>query len=119
MRQSNGAGDTSPDEVVRLRREIEQIRNELGSTVEALAARADVKSRAQEAAAAARQQIRDTAAVTAARAKDQVRQTAGTLNAKVGEKLPGPARKVPPLGWLAALAGVIAVVAFVRGRRKR
>ena len=39
---------TSPDDQQELEKEIEQTREQLGQTVEALAARVDVKARAQE-----------------------------------------------------------------------
>ena len=51
-----GNTPTEPDE---LRRDIEQTRTELGQTVEALAAKADVKARAQEAAHEAADEVRD------------------------------------------------------------
>ncbi len=47
-----------PTEPEALRREIEQTRAELGETVEALAAKADVKARAQEAVDDAKQRAR-------------------------------------------------------------
>jgi hypothetical protein len=50
-------GDAATDSVQELTEEIERTRAELGDTVGALAAKADVKARAQEKAAGARQTI--------------------------------------------------------------
>jgi hypothetical protein len=52
-------GDATTDSVQELTEEIERTRAELGDTVEALAAKADVKARAQEKVADARQTIMD------------------------------------------------------------
>ena len=52
-------GDAATDSVQELTEEIERTRAELGDTVEALAAKADVKARAQEKVADARQTIMD------------------------------------------------------------
>ncbi len=49
---------TEPDE---LRRDIEQTRAELGETIEALAAKADVKARAHEAVEEARERVQSAA----------------------------------------------------------
>jgi hypothetical protein len=51
--------DAATDSVQELTEEIERTRAELGDTVEALAAKADVKARAQEKVADARQTIMD------------------------------------------------------------
>jgi dsDNA-specific endonuclease/ATPase MutS2 len=48
-----------PGDVAGLRREIEQTRTELGATVEALAAKADVKARLHESAEDAKAQVRE------------------------------------------------------------
>jgi 2C-methyl-D-erythritol 2,4-cyclodiphosphate synthase len=50
---------TSADDQQELEKEIEQTREQLGQTVEALAARVDVKARAQEKLGQAGQQIRE------------------------------------------------------------
>jgi Protein of unknown function (DUF3618) len=52
-------GDAATDSVQELTDEIERTRAELGDTVGALAAKADMKARAQEKAADARQTIMD------------------------------------------------------------
>jgi 2C-methyl-D-erythritol 2,4-cyclodiphosphate synthase len=49
---------TTPDDQQELEKEIEQTREQLGQTVEALAAKVDVKARAQEKLGQAGQQIR-------------------------------------------------------------
>jgi Protein of unknown function (DUF3618) len=74
-----------------LRDEIERTRAELGETVEALAARTDVKAR-----------VRESAAHRAEVVKDSVRQASRR-----------------PVPWIAIAAGAAAVVALLvwRGRR--
>lgn len=61
-----------PAEVEDLRAEIAQIRQELGETVEELAARADVKARLHDRAEAAKAEVRERAHELAGRAEDQV-----------------------------------------------
>ena len=60
----NGNRVTTPTDVAKLRDDITRTREELGVTIEALAAKADVKARAQESVAEARQRavakVRDT-----------------------------------------------------------
>jgi predicted nucleic acid-binding Zn-ribbon protein len=61
---SNGARRTTtpaPTTIEGLRREIEHTRAELGETVEALAAKADVKKRLQESAEDAKNRVRERA----------------------------------------------------------
>lgn len=52
------AAAPTPDE---LREQVETTREQLGVTVEALAAKADIRARAQDRAAAVKGQVRDTA----------------------------------------------------------
>ncbi|TCB96005.1 DUF3618 domain-containing protein [Micromonospora zingiberis] len=103
----NGTGDTEA-----LRDEIRRTRVELGETMEALAAKADVKKRLKSSADQARERVRDQAAMTVARVRAQTglgREAAGT-----GGR-PGPA----PFVALAAGALVAAVVlAIIQGRRR-
>ncbi|MDX2592107.1 DUF3618 domain-containing protein [Streptomyces sp. WI03-4A] len=82
----------SPEE---LREQIEHTRNELGDTVQALAAKTDVKTRAQEKAA----EIKDQAAAKAGELKDQaalkaeqVRTKAAEAASRVQDKLPAPVK---------------------------
>lgn len=60
----NGTGDTEA-----LREEIRRTRVELGETMEALAAKADVKKRLKSSADQARERVREQAAMTVARVR--------------------------------------------------
>ncbi|BCJ57345.1 DUF3618 domain-containing protein [Micromonospora endophytica] len=102
----NGTGDTEA-----LREEIRRTRVELGETMEALAAKADVKKRLKSSADQARERMRDQAVQTVAR----VRAQAGMHHEQTGTGArSGPA----PFVALAAGAVVAAVVLLIiRGRR--
>jgi ElaB/YqjD/DUF883 family membrane-anchored ribosome-binding protein len=103
MSRSNGAGD--PDA---LRAEIRQTRAELGETVEALAAKVDVKAR-----------IKGSAAHTKELVRGQAEQTAAAVRHSVHDA--GSAAKRNPLPWAAIAAGaaaVLVVVLVIRGRRR-
>ncbi|MEV1290179.1 DUF3618 domain-containing protein [Micromonospora sp. NPDC049679] len=103
MTPGDGHGD-----IELLRAEIERTRAELGQTVQALAAKADVKARMKESADRTTQRVRDQASHT----KDVVLDTVH----EAGEKA---RRNVVP--WSAVAVGVaaIAVVLMVmRGRRR-
>jgi hypothetical protein len=127
-----------PDDVEALTAEIERTREELGETVEALAAKADVKARAKDAA----DQARKSVASTAGQVKAKVTGQAGELRSKVagqGGKLasqaggavsqatPSQVReaagRVPGSGRqrglvAAAVAGVLAAVWLILRRRR-
>jgi ElaB/YqjD/DUF883 family membrane-anchored ribosome-binding protein len=99
----NGSGDTEA-----LRAEIEQTRAALGDTVQALAAKADVKARVRESAAQTRAKVRQRAAETTAQLREQA------TNASAG------ARQAPvpwPAVAAAATAAVLAVL-VLRWRRR-
>ena len=66
---------TAPDDQQELEKEIEQTREQLGETVDALAAKVDVKTRAQDKLGQAGQQIRKRPVLAAA--------TAGLIGALV------------------------------------
>lgn len=80
-----------------LRQEIEQTRVELGETVEALAAKADVKARVERAASDAAVEVRTTAA-------------------RVGRRI-----VEPPVSWVLVGVGALAALAAIVlvGRRRR
>jgi hypothetical protein len=63
------APDSTPQSAPDIQREIEQTREHLGQTVEELAAKADVKARAQAKAA----EVKNRARVKAAEASERVR----------------------------------------------
>ncbi len=107
----------------RLRAEIEQTREHLGATVEQLAARLDVKSRARAKATELTSQLTMRAKSAAAQARKQAAQ-AGKRAAPVREAAAtgaGTARKNPVT--LSAAAGVLAALALLvwllRGKRGR
>jgi ElaB/YqjD/DUF883 family membrane-anchored ribosome-binding protein len=92
-------GHSAPADVTALRREIEQTRAQLGATVEALAAKADVKARAQEA-------VDD--------AKSRARAAMSDAQTRVRESM-----RVYPQYWAAgALAGVVVLVASIVLKRR-
>ncbi|MFI7551148.1 DUF3618 domain-containing protein [Micromonospora sediminimaris] len=99
----NGTGDTEA-----LREEIRRTRVELGETMEALAAKADVKKRLKSSADQARERVREQAAVTVAR-----------VRAQAGLHQQGPGRQ-GPAPFIALAAGAVAaavVLMIIRGRR--
>lgn len=71
-----------------LRRQVEQTRHELGETVEALAAKTDVKARAQEKAIA----LKEQAGTTAAHLSEQARTKAAGAAHLLEEKVPAPVK---------------------------
>jgi cobalamin biosynthesis Mg chelatase CobN len=132
----NGSSGGKPD-VRALRAEIAKTRADLGETVQALAAKADVKARAKEQveqtkakvkaqAAGAGEKVRDAALI----ATDRVRHVAAQASASArgaaadaGGKAQGATYQVRrnPIPLAAVLAGVVAVVGvilIVRGRRR-
>lgn len=124
---------TSDDaKVAALRSEIEQTRADLGETVEALAAKADVKARAQEKVA----DVKARAAEAAAEAKDKAREKAQHV-ADSGKVLVHDLREDPavttkraadrvrtsvqqkPKQWAVAAAALLAFAALVVRKRRR
>jgi len=95
-----------PTEPEELRREIEQTRAELGETVEALAMRADVKARAQDAV--------DDAKLRARGALDTVAYQVGKQREKVAALSP-PVR----VAIAAAAVGLVALLLIRRLRHRR
>jgi hypothetical protein len=77
-----GAAPTAPNDPQELEREIERTREQLGQTVELLAAKADVKGRAQAKATELSERIKSKAG--------QVRQQAATRGGSVRGQLAGP-----------------------------
>ncbi|GIF13197.1 DUF3618 domain-containing protein [Actinoplanes teichomyceticus] len=132
MSESNGTPE-KPD-LAALRKEIRETRAELGQTVQALAARADVKARAREQVEQTKQRVLDQAAVAtgrvraaAAQAGASVRGTAGQATERLREAAPGElaheatarvrATPVPAALVFAGLAAVVGVILIMRGRR--
>lgn len=73
-----------------LRRDIERTREELGDTVEALAAKTDLSSRAREK----RLQAKAAAAAKASAAKESVQTQAGRIGERVRQTSPGDAAEM-------------------------
>jgi uncharacterized protein DUF3618 len=125
---SNGSGEKKDLEA--LRAEIRQTRAELGETVQALAARADVKARAKEQVELTKQRVRTQAAeatdrvrAVAQQAGDRVRTAAAQARQSASGESSGD---TPAAGGLrpnpiligAALAAVVGIILIVRGRRR-
>lgn len=86
---NNGSDDGKPD-VQALREDIAQTRADLGETVQALAAKADVKARAKDQVEQTKQKVKaqalqatDKVKATAAQATDKVKATAAQTTDKV------------------------------------
>ncbi|MFI6780438.1 DUF3618 domain-containing protein [Micromonospora sp. NPDC050276] len=110
----NGTGDTEA-----LREEIRRTRVELGETMEALAAKADVKARLKESAGQAKERMREQAAQTVARVRGQAARGAGMARAQAYDK--GEMMRRDPVPWAAIAVGAVATVVvlmIVRGRRR-
>lgn len=88
--------------------DIEQTRNELGETVEALQAKLDVKERAREKVDETKERAKDRATET----KERVVEKADTLRHAATDH---PKQTVP----VAAIIAVLAVVGIIIWRRRR
>jgi hypothetical protein len=109
----NGTGDTEA-----LREEIRRTRVELGETMEALAAKADVRARLRSSAEQARQRMRGQAARALARARGQATQQAETVRAKASAHR-GELRDAAPWAALAAGATVTMIALLIIKWRQR
>jgi hypothetical protein len=113
-------GHTEPRDPDALRAEIARTRDELGATVEALAAKADVKARAHESVEHAKVRVREGVAqakVTAVYAGRELRaDPVGQL--KVATDKARRSITTNPSPWAVA-AAFIALAVFVGYRRRR
>jgi cobalamin biosynthesis Mg chelatase CobN len=145
MSDKNGSSGGKPD-VDALRAEIKQTRADLGETVQALAAKADVKARAKEQveqtkqkvraqAAEATEKVRDAAMVatdkvrhaaaqagaaargTAEQATDRVKDS-GALDKAQGAGEQVRRNPIPLAAVLVAAVAVVGVILVIRGRRR-
>ncbi|MCM0677210.1 DUF3618 domain-containing protein [Micromonospora phytophila] len=109
-----GSGDTDA-----LREEIRRTRVELGETMEALAAKADVKARLRSSADQAKDRMREQAAQTVARVRGRATQQAQVARVQAQEKGEVVRRNPTPFAALAAgaVAAVIVLMIVRRGRR--
>lgn len=99
--------EESEDDIAAVRAEVEQTREELGETVEALASKADVKSRAQEKADEVRARAGDTV--------ERVRSKAEPAAVEARDR----ARELPPPVLAGAAALVLVALVVMRRRRSR
>jgi hypothetical protein len=129
---SDAAGSRTPEEEA-LAEEIERTREHLGETVEALAAKADVKARAEHRAAEVKASLRDKAHV----AKDKVTGQAGELRKEAAAKTARAKEMTPPQvqrsagqamdivrghrgkAAAGALAAAVVILAWLAVRRRR
>jgi hypothetical protein len=124
----NGGAPTDP---AALRSEIERTRADLGHTVEALAAKADVKARAHETVAEMKSRARDTVEAARLRARDGLQQTATSAVYAAREMRANPGQQMRlavarlrrsfaehPAPWVVA-GGLVTVVLLVMPRRWR
>ena len=84
------AAPALPDDPQQLAEEIERTREQLGETVEALAAKADVKARAQDKAS----QLTGRLEGKAGKAKQQAAAQAGRIQRQLADKITEPRQKV-------------------------
>lgn len=128
MSEKNGGPPAKPD-VEALRAEIKQTRAELGETVQALAAKADVKARAIHQVEQTRQRVRAQAAEATGRVREAAQLAGGRVRAVTtghahGDGDPdatGAAPRRLPVSVPLVVAGVAAVVGIIlvmRGRRR-
>jgi hypothetical protein len=108
-------------DVETLRREIAQTRAELGETVQALAAKADVKARLQETADDAKARVREGLQNAAVEARSALSgaTTAAPAKAQALAVRTGRTVRSNPVPFVAAIGAVALVVLFVRWRRSR
>ncbi|WP_239138777.1 DUF3618 domain-containing protein [Actinoplanes regularis] len=105
-----------PTQSRHLRDEIEQTRTGLGDTVQALAAKTDVKTRARQALSGTGGRIRQQLAA----AKGKTGQAASTVKGRAVEASRNPTvrRALPPTAIAAAVAAVIGTAVVVTRRRQ-
>jgi ElaB/YqjD/DUF883 family membrane-anchored ribosome-binding protein len=99
-----------------LRAEIQQTRAELGETVQALAAKADVKARAKDQVELTKQKVRAQAVEATDLVRAKVRSATDKVN-HTGEDVV----RTSPVPLQLVVAGVVAIVGvilIVRGRRR-
>jgi hypothetical protein len=91
----------------------------LGETVQALAAKADVKARAKESVEQTKAKVKAQVAVATGKATDAVRQaTAGAGDKAQVAGAQVRRNPVPLAAVLAGLAAVVGVILIVRGSRR-
>jgi hypothetical protein len=136
MSEKNGGAPAKPDADA-LRAEIKQTRAELGETVQALAAKADVKARAKEQVEQTKQRVRAQVGEATGKVRDaalaagdRVRVAAGQAADKTGQLADQATEPVDgsdvvvagrrlPIGLLVAgAAALVGIILVVRGSRR-
>jgi Tfp pilus assembly protein FimV len=134
MSDKNGAQAPKPN-VDELRADIKQTRAELGETVQALAAKADVKARAKDQVEQTKQKVKAQAVEATERVRDaavaagdKMRTVAGQASEKVKETSPrdlayeartqAQASPLPLSLVFAGVAAIVGVILIVRGSRR-
>ena len=113
-----------------LRAEIKQTRAELGETVQALAAKADVKARAKESVEQTKANVKAKVAEATGRATEAVKGAVRTASASASDGADGAGVRIhvageqvrrnpiPLVAVLAGVAAVVGVILIVRGSRR-
>lgn len=113
MTVNNGGGDAEA-----LRDDIRRTRAELGETVQALAARADVKARLKESAAQTRHRLGQQATQTAGLVRAEAGRRAVLARSSVHDASVAARRAPVPLAvLLVGAATAVVLVLVIRGRR--
>ncbi|MEV1287446.1 DUF3618 domain-containing protein [Micromonospora sp. NPDC049679] len=114
---TTGGGETD-----KRRADIQKTRGELGETVDALAAKADMKARGQETAAQAKNRVRERAAQVGEKTAQRTR-TAGRMGARGAKTVRASASRAvtkirrKPAPIVAVAAAAIAAAVLFRRRR--
>ncbi len=87
QQQESGTASSPPDDAQELREEIERTREQLGDTVEALMAKADVKARAQEKAGQFAERMKTTAVQAGQQAAARVGQVQSNVQSQVRSQI--------------------------------
>ncbi|WP_250008923.1 DUF3618 domain-containing protein [Actinoplanes sp. M2I2] len=131
MSEKNGSPADKPS-IDELRADIKQTRAELGETVQALAAKADVKARAKEQVEQTKLKVKAQAVEATERVRGAAVAAAGAVSGKVHEVADQTAAKADevdvretvrnsPVPLPLVVAGVVAIVGvilIIRGRRR-
>ena len=135
MSEKNGSSAGAKRDADARRGEIMLTRSELGETVQALAAKADVKARAKEQVEQTKQKVKAQATEAVHNARDaavaatgKVRSAAGQAGDKARTAVDDPhvqeakaqvrRNQVPIAAVFAGVAALVGVILIVRGRRR-
>ena len=110
------APDGKPD-LDALRAEIRLTRAQLGETVEALAAKADVKARVKESAEQTAERVKESATQAAGRVRESTGQAVDRVRGSLHDA--GYSARRRPVPWLAIAGGAAALIVLLVIRRRR